>query len=362
MSEPQTETARRPIHLGWRKLSRRVRALIVGAVFFVVLLVLLMALPVPYVIMSPGPTVNTLGKYGDEQLIQISGTPVTRTTGNLNLTTVNVTTASHRITALNALVGWLAHDQVVVPKASIYPPGQSTQQIEQQNRTDFSSSQNSAIAAASCELGYPKQDGVVSVVAGQASDGKLEAGDVIEKVDGQATPDNETLLTVLEGQQAKSTVPVVILRQRKEQTVQITLGAPVQGRHGGSLGVSIGTICQPPFSVTMAQTDIGGPSAGMMFALGILDLVGPDDLTDGRFIAGTGTIDPDGTVGPIGGIQMKMIAARRAGATVFLAPEANCPDVRGNVPSGLTVVKVDTLHNAVQDLDALEQRKSVPSC
>lgn len=361
MTEPQTEPARRPTQLGWRTLSRRVRGLVVGAVFFVVLLALLMALPVPYVILSPGPTINTLGKYNDQQLIQISGTPVNRTTGNLNLTTVNVTTDSHRITALNALVGWLAHDQVVVPKASIYPPGQSTQQIEQQNRTDFSSSQNSAIAAASCELGYPKQDGVVSVLAGQASDGKLEAGDVIKQVNGQATPDNKALLTVLEGLQPNTTVPVVITRQRTQQKVQITLGRP-SGRKGAALGVEIGTICQPPFSVSMAQTDIGGPSAGMMFALGILDLVGHDDLTDGRFIAGTGTIDPAGTVGPIGGIQMKMIAARRAGATVFLAPQANCPDVRGNVPSGLTVVKVDTLRSAVQDLDALEQGKSVPSC
>jgi len=362
VTEPQIESGARPTQFGWRGLSRRVRALIVGGVLFLVLLGLLMALPVPYVIMSPGPTINTLGKYNDEHLIQISGTSVNRTSGNLNLTTVNVTTASHRVSALNALVGWLAHDQVVVPRASVYPPGQSTQQIEQQNRVAFSSSEDNAIAAASCELGYPKQDGVVSVVAGGASDGKLEAGDVIERVAGQDASDNQKLLTALEGQQAKSTVPVVIMRQRQQQTVQITLGEPVEGRRGASLGVQIGTICQPPFTVTMAQTDIGGPSAGMMFALGILDLVGRDDITDGRFIAGTGTIDPAGTVGAIGGIQMKMIAARRAGATVFLAPEANCSDVRGNVPSGLTVVKVDTLHNAVQDLDALEQGRSVPHC
>ena len=107
---------------------------------------------------------------------------------------------------------------------------------------------------------------------------------------------------------------------------------------------------------------IGGPSAGLMFALGIIDKVGPEDLTDGRFIAGTGTIDPAGKVGAIGGIALKMIAARDKGASVFLAPADNCGDVTGNVPDGLQVVKVSTLHEAVGDLEKLEKGQSVPGC
>jgi PDZ domain-containing protein len=107
---------------------------------------------------------------------------------------------------------------------------------------------------------------------------------------------------------------------------------------------------------------IGGPSAGMMFALGIMDKVGSVDLTHGQFIAGTGTIDASGAVGAIGGIQLKMIAARRAGATVFLAPAGNCADVRGDIPKGLDVVKVDTLHHAVQYLEDLHAGKTVPHC
>jgi PDZ domain-containing protein len=99
----------------------------------------------------------------------------------------------------------------------------------------------------------------------------------------------------------------------------------------------------------------------MMFALGIIDKVG-EDLTGGRFIAGTGTIAPDGAIGPIGGIQLKMIAARNAGATVFLAPSGNCGDVSGNIPDGLQVVKVSTLHGAVQALEDIEKGRSVPSC
>ena len=118
-----------------------------------------------------------------------------------------------------------------------------------------------------------------------------------------------------------------------------------------------------PFTVDLGlANEIGGPSAGLMFALGIVDKVGDDNLTDGRFIAGTGTITPQGSVGPIGGIQLKMIAARDKGASVFLAPSGNCSDVRGNIPSGLQVVKVTSLKSAIRDLDRLERHQSVPHC
>src|SRR4029079_18858986 len=116
------------------------------------------------------------------------------------------------------------------------------------------------------------------------------------------------------------------------------------------------------YRVNLSLTGIGGPSAGLMFALGILDKVSTHDLTHGRFIAGTGTIDPSGQVGQIGGISLKMIAARRAGATIFLAPASNCPDVSGNIPKGLDVVKVSTLHDAITDLDSLATGGSVPHC
>ena len=108
--------------------------------------------------------------------------------------------------------------------------------------------------------------------------------------------------------------------------------------------------------------DIGGPSAGMMFALGIIDKLTKYDLTAGRFIAGTGEIEASGKVDPIGGIQQKMTGARQAGATIFLAPASNCSDVRGAIPAGLQVVKVATLNQAVTDLEALDAGRSVPSC
>jgi PDZ domain-containing protein len=351
----------------WRAfvgLSRRVRTLIVAAVLFVAALVLLIALPVPYVILSPGPTYNTLGQdeHGNE-IIVIKGTTADQTTGNLNMTTVNVTTG--KLTALQAFVGWLNSEEEVVPRSAVYPPGESEQQVQQQNTADFAQSQDSATAAAFCELGYPVGFGVLTVTPDGPSAGKLKAGDEFVSVNGQPADSYAKLTSVMKTQTPGETVPVVVKRQGETVTQQITLGAPPQGRTGATLGVEIndGTTCLAPFEVDLGLgNEIGGPSAGLMFALGIMDKVGTDNLTEGRFIAGTGTIDDSGNVGPIGGIQLKMIAARDAGATIFLAPTQNCADVVGATPKGLDVVKVDTLHHAVQYLDDLHAGKPVPHC
>jgi PDZ domain-containing protein len=117
-----------------------------------------------------------------------------------------------------------------------------------------------------------------------------------------------------------------------------------------------------PFDVKINLSDVGGPSAGLMFALGIVDKLTPDNLTGGRFIAGTGEIQPNGAIAPIGGIQQKMAGARAAGATVFLSPSDNCANTAGAVPAGLRVVKVSTLADAISDLEALKAGKPVPSC
>ncbi len=343
-------------------LSRRVRTLLVAGGLFLVLLILAMTLPVPYVILSPGPTYNTLATDDKgSAIIVIKGTKTNKTSGHLNMTTVLVST--QKLTVFDALSAWLQTDEVVVPRSAIYPPGQSQDQVDQQNAQDFTDSQDNAIAAASCELGYPRQFGVVSVLGKGPAAGKLQPADVIETLDGAPADSDAKLRTLLAKSRPGKAVELGILRKRGAQTVSITLGAPAAGRRGGSIGISIGQVCQLPFAVDLGLgNQIGGPSAGLMFALGIMDKTGKQDLTDGRFIAGTGTIDPAGAVGPIGGIQLKMIAARRAGATVFLAPDGNCTDVRGAIPGGLQVVKVDTLHDAVRYLGDLEQKKPVPRC
>ena len=359
---PLPSAERVPGGRAWSALSRRVRTLTVAGVLFIVLFILALTLPVPYVILSPGPTYNTLGT--DDQgnsIIKIVGRTPNRTDGHLNLTTVSVTTQS--VSAFQAFSGWLQHDEVVVPRASVYPPGKSQKQTDQQNTQDFLSSQDFATQAALCELKYPRGFGVLGVSADSPSKGKLDVGDKLVSVAGRPATSATTLSAVLTALTPGTSVPVAVSRQGKDVIANVTLAAPPKGSKGARLGITVADTCLAPFSVDLGLgNQIGGPSAGLMFALGIMEKVGSTDLTANRFIAGTGTIDGSGKVGPIGGIQLKMIAAKNKGASVFLAPAGNCSDVRKDTPSGLQVVKVETLHGAVQDLLAIEKGRAVPHC
>jgi Lon-like protease len=346
-------------------VSRRVRTLLPGAVILAILVVLAATLPVPYVVLSPGPTVNTLGVYavanGSRDVIVISGRSTRTTSGHLNLTTVQSTVG--RITAVQALVGWLRTDEIVVPRETIYPPGVSQQQVDQQDSADFTDSQDSAEAAAFCELKYPHGFGVVATSDQIKPKGALQVGDELLALAGTPVTDTNSLLAAEKAHKAGDRIAVSIKRLGEPRTVTVTLNPPVSSAGNPTIGIEAGQTCFATFRVDLGLNDtIGGPSAGMMFALGIMEKIGPRDLTGGRFIAGTGTIDTNGTVGPIGGIQLKMIAARRAGATVFLAPATNCPDVRGNVPGGLEVVKVSTLHEAVGALQAIAAGQHPAGC
>jgi PDZ domain-containing protein len=344
-------------------LSRRVRTLIIGGVLFLVLFVIALFLPVPYVVLSPGPTYNTLGTDDlGNQIILLQGKKPNHVHGHLNMTTVNVSTDS--VSAVEALFGWLRSDEVVVPRSAIYPPNESTKQVETQNRNDFTASQDNATTAALCELGYPKKFGVFQVIENGPSQGLLQVGDQIVSVDGKAVSSIDQLRAVLAAKQPKQNTVVHVVRNGKPVDVPITLGTSPTGAKGGYLGIGADTTCLAPFTVQIRLANIGGPSAGLMFALGIIDEAGKADLTGGKFIAGTGEIDAQGNVKAIGGIALKMIAARDKGATVFLAPKSNCSDVRGNIPSGLRVIAVSTLHQAVTDLQNLQKAgaPAPPAC
>jgi PDZ domain-containing protein len=326
-------------------LSRRVRTLIVGGVLFLILFILALTMPVPYVILSPGPTFNTLGVDGNgNKIITLVGRKPHAVSGNLNMTTVNVSTSS--VSAFQAFAGWLAHDQVVVPRSAVYPPSESRQQVDQQNTQAFK--------AALCELGYPKGYGVYDVEPKSPSAGLLQPGDRLVSLGGTPVGSADALRAVLAQDRPGQTVVVQVVRGGTRIDVPIKLGTSPADHKTAYMGILSDVTCLAPFTVKIGLNDqIGGPSAGLMFALGIIDQAGTTDLTHGRFIAGTGEISAAGKVGAIGGIALKMIAARHKGATVFLAPSDNCSDVKGNIPSGLKVLSVGTLHQAVTDLEKL---------
>ena len=341
-------------------MSRQSRTLIFGAALCLVLAVLSFSLRVPYLVESPGPTYNTLGQNDGKDIIALTGRTASPTTGHLNLMTVLSDT--EKTTIAGAIEGWLRHDEVVVPYDAIYPPGTSKQQQDATNAQDFTSSQDNATAAAACELGYPKGFGIDTVASDSPNQAVLRPGDRFVSVDGTKVTGDQQLRAILAAHKVGDKLSIELIRDGKTQSVTAVLGTPVSGSSTPRLGVTVITGCLLPFGVTLSLSGIGGPSAGLMFALGIIDKISTHDLTHGRFIAGTGSIDPSGAVGQIGGISLKMIAARRAGATVFLAPTSNCADVRGNIPSGLEVIKVSTLHDAISSLDALAAGQPVPHC
>jgi Lon-like protease len=343
-------------------MSRRAATLLVAAVGVLIALAVAVISPVPYVALTPGPTLNTLGELSGKPLIQISGHRTYPTKGNLNMVTVSfIGGPGTRFNIFAALRAWLTPDQAVVPESEIFPPGQTSQQVARQDTEEMANSQETATAAAFCQLDIPFKtvDTVQATVNGMPAAGVLREGDVIVAVDGHPVTCRADAGTLIKARKPGAPVELTVLRHGRTEQVRLVTadaaGEPV-------IGVQLVETYVFPFSVTISVGDIGGPSAGLMFALGIMDKLTPANLTGGRFIAGTGEIEASGQVDAIGGIQQKMVGARAAGATVFLAPASNCSDVRGAIPAGLQVVKVATLSQAVNDLDALKAGHPVPSC
>jgi Lon-like protease len=344
-------------------MSRRLVTLLIAGVCVLAGLAVAAFAPVPYVALTPGPTLNTLGKPEGQPIIQISGHRTYPTTGNLNLVTVSYTGGPGTdFDIFSALRAWLTPDDAVVPSSEIFSSGQTQQQVVQQDTQQMLGSQQDATAAALCYLniGYQTVDSISATVKGTPAYGTLHSGDVITAVDGQQVNCHHDVVTMVRDR--KPGAPVTLTIDRKGVTQTITLNTKdVSGQ--AVVGIQLASPTYVfPFSIKINLPDVGGPSAGMMFALGIIDKLSPSSLTDGRFIAGTGEISPAGSVEPIGGIQQKMAGARAACATVFLTPAANCADTVGAVPAGLRLVKVSSLAGAITALRAIEQGKPVPSC
>jgi PDZ domain-containing protein len=340
-------------------VTRRIAVLTVGVVLLVLFGLLGTTLPVPYVAQVPGPTFNTLGDIDGSPIITVEGRDPNKVSGNLNLTTVGVSRGG--LSLVQAVRGWFDNEVAVVPEEAVYPPGRSEQQTRDANREAFLTSEQAAESAALGHLGYPVKVVVQDVPKGSPSKSLLTVGDTIDAIDGRPTPDADTLTTALAGIPGGTPVTVSITHLGTARQVEITTKA-AKDRAGSLLGVSV--LAQPsaPFDVQIDVKDVGGPSAGLMLTLGILDLVGHDDLTGGKVVAGTGTIDAKGDVGPIGGITLKMVAAKDIGAQLFLVPADNCSEAKGVADPGFPLAKVATLDDALKALSDLEAGRAPAGC
>lgn len=333
--------------------------MLVGAVVIALLGLGIMQVSVPYVVLVPGLTVDTLGEHSGELVIEIEGEDTDDPAGELRLTTVSVRTDPSLVEAIRA---WFSDEQAVVPEEMIYPPGQTREQVEEQNTAQFSQSQSAAEAAAMRYLGYPARVSIAEVVDGGAADGNLEVGDIITAVDGEEVAVPSDLGELVTAEPVGATLTVAYLRDGEPGEVELTTRPDADDPDVPRIGVAAATIVDHPYELDIQLEDIGGPSAGLMFALGIIDKVEPEDLTGGEVVAGTGTIDAEGNVGPIGGLPQKLVGAREAGATVFLVPSGNCPEAVENAQPGMTLVEVGTLSQAVDGLAELRAGGTPRTC
>ncbi|QMT00547.1 YlbL family protein [Gordonia jinghuaiqii] len=351
--------------------SPRFRRIATAAVSTVVLLALLVVgtqVQVPYAALGPGPTLNTLGtakveddgKVVERKVVQIDGAPTDPTTGNLNLTTVSVTDG---ISLFKALGMWLSGTYALTPRDQVYPPDRTTEQVQQDNADQMVGSEENATVAALRYLDRPTALRIASVGPDGPAADVLRAGDEVVEVGGVKVETSAELRKVVAANPPGTVLPLEIVRQGTPETVTVTLAAHPDDQKAGYLGVVPEVVnADPTLDVTYTVGDIGGPSAGMMLALAVIDKLSPGELTHGKFIAGTGTISVDGDVGPIGGITHKTLAARDAGATVFLVPARNCAEATSDRPDGLELIKVETLEGAIDALDAIGDGRPAPTC
>ncbi len=343
-------------------MSRRTITLLVAGIGVVAAALAAALLPVPYVILSPGPTLNTLGRTSTGPLISISGHPTYPTAGHLNLVTVSFLGGpGDGFNVFSALRAWLTPHDAVVPEQELFPSGQSEQQVERQDTLQMVGSQQDAEAAALCVLNihFTTLDTVTQTEKGMPAAAALKPGDQITAVDGTPIGCSHDTGTLIRQHPPGSQITLTVLRNGRTEHITLKT-ANVQGH--SVIGVFLTENFRFPFTIKIKVGDIGGPSAGMMFALGIVDKLTPGNLTGGKFVAGTGEISANGAVSPIGGIQQKMAGARAAGATWFLTPATNCADTSGAVPAGLHLAKVSTLRQALNDLAAIKAGRSVPGC
>lgn len=360
---------------------RRVRGAVVGTwslVLAAVLLFVLAMLPTPYVIQVPGPVYDTLGEvtFGREEvpLIEIPDEKTYPTSGSLSLLTVGTIGSREKpVSWFEVALAWLDPSKAALPIDYVYPPGFSVEESNQANRILMQNSQQDAVAAALHTLGYEFgfTVSVDSLIEDSPAYGALKPGDVLVAANGVPVTGLTQLRDTIADHGAGTPMIFDIVRNGVKREVRVTPEIrELETEEGGTeprpaIGVYLAVEYDLPVEVSIQLENVGGPSGGMMFALGIIDKLTPGALTGGEDIAGTGTITREGEVGAIGGIVHKMYGARDAGAEWFLAPASNCDEVVGHVPDGITVVAVQTLDDALTALETIaagQDTRGLASC
>ena len=357
MTRPDTPERQR---LGWGPA-----AILLAGLAGMVAAIILAQVSLPYAIMTPGPVTNTLGEVGDgTPLIVVEGAPTYPTDGELNFTTVRVGGGPGDETSVaDYLSARFSSEATILPVEEVFPQGATRTEIREENEAEMVGSQQEAAAVALRALGYAVDETVTIVEIDEASafTGLLEVDDVIVGVNEVATDGAEAIRAEVATVPVGGPISVTVLRDGEELTLD---GTTIDAGGRPVLGIYLSRSFESDVDVTITAGEVGGPSAGMMFALGIYDVLTEGPLTGGEQISGTGTITADGRVGPIGGIVQKVVGARDDGSRFFLAPPDNCDELDGRVPEEVDVFSVATFEDALTAVEAISTGDvdSLPRC
>ncbi|KOX12189.1 PDZ domain-containing protein [Nocardiopsis sp. NRRL B-16309] len=332
-------------------------------------------LPLPYLVAAPGVTVNTVGELRGEPVITVEGAEsYEHDDGALSMVTVQYAGGpDHRLNFFTLVTAWLSPTQAVLPEELLFPAGRSPEEVSERQTVQMNDSQTDATAAALSQLGiaYDAVPQVADTVEDMPAHGVVETGDVIVAVDGRTVPTTASGDEELVGSAAvvewvssrEPGEPVELTLDRDGETVDVEMETH-QGDNGAAVGVLIADDMDFPVEVEISVGDIGGPSAGMMFSLGIMDRLTEESLTGGANVAGSGTITSAGQIGGISGIPQKMVSARRDGADYFLVAAESCSQVfQSAAYDELDVVRVETLTDAVDALETIRTGEGeLPRC
>jgi len=355
-------------------MNQRLIAAVVAVPAVLALLVFAAFQGLPFATFAPGGTIDVLGQDGnDAEVVQVDGHEVYRDTGQLRMTTVRVSPAGDppdtAYLSLGRLMAmWFDGDEAVYPYSSVHQDGETAESSREEGAVQMATSQDDAVYVALTEDGIdvPQVLQVAAVTSGAASDGVLKVGDHLESINGAATPDDTVLRREIQKGEPGEPLTIGIERAGKKRTVEVTpTEETIEGKQRRLIGITPGYDYDFPFDVKISISDnIGGPSAGLIFSLAVYDTITPGSLTGGARVAGTGEIAPDGSVGPIGGIQQKIAGARDEGTELFLVPEDNCADALGADAGDMTLIRASTMHEVRLALEAYTADPStdLPSC
>lgn len=352
VTDPQVRQLRqgggeRPPHTGvgwfsWSLIAVVALAVVLGSV--------LSRVHVDKVVYHPGPVYDTLGAIDDTSVVQMDDElPTYPTDGDLFFTTIRIAGGpGNDLSVWDWIGAELDRSTTVIPRDDVFPEDATAEEVSEQNSTLMQHSQEDAavVALRASGIEVPEKVMVAQIMKGAPADGVLEVDDQILAVEGEPMSETEAVRERLQAVTPGESAEMTLLRGDKEVVLDVpTVEDETSGRT--IVGVYLAPDYEMPYDVRVSAGNVGGPSAGLMFALAIYDTITPGSLTGGKSFAGTGAITGNGSVRPISGVAQKMWASRDAGAEVFLAPDDNCDEVVQRQPDDLTVVPVATFEDAV---------------